>query len=201
MPSFNDPHKADLMQGVSLRGKVTKLVDKDVEQAYGLAKTIKHPWYRCQSLAKVAEFSEHIKLRAMLQESFNSAMLCHDENRRVSVACWPLEVAIRRGEKDLAAMFLRRCEQQIKSDRDIISKWCSVRVLYTIKKDTDLLASFFDTFSSATSQGHGWRVEKRIKYLLSDVDVQKDQRYINHLHQRKGDIEKWKNENERKGSG
>ncbi|MBI1424434.1 MAG: hypothetical protein GC149_13400 [Gammaproteobacteria bacterium] len=181
-----------MREGVSLRGKVDILADKDVDQAYAIAKSIKHPWYRCQALAKVAEYSSDTFSKNILQESFDSAMMCHDENRRVSVACWPLGVSLRLGKRDLTQRFLDECMRQLNMDNDPISRWCATQVLYAIKTDTAFLMHFFHTFQKATSQGHGWRVEKSIKYLLNDSDIDKDQRYIDYLHQRQAGIEKWK---------
>jgi hypothetical protein len=194
MSSFNDPSESDLMQSVKLRGQVHRLVDKDLVRAYITAKMIRHPWYRCQSLANVAEYVERGRLETILRESFDSAMLCHDENRRVSVSCWPLAVALKRGEREMAASFLAQIKSQIESDKDIISRWCATSVLHTIKTDTGMLDSFFSTFLYATSQGHGWKVERSIRSIINDADIQKDQRYIDHLLNRQAEIEQWKSE-------
>jgi hypothetical protein len=159
----SDPHRDYARQGVSLRGKVDHLVINDFNHAYEVAKSIKYPWYRCQSLAEIAEHSNETYLDAILHESFNTAMMCHHENRRVEVACWPLRVAIQRGKWSLAKAFLEECIRQLNKDSDPISKWCATSILITIKQDLDFLVAFFDAFQSATSKGHGWRVERRIK--------------------------------------
>lgn len=190
-----DPQKFDLMQSVSLRRRVQKSVEVDLDRAYKEAKTIKHPWYKCQSLSMVAQFADETKLSTLLQESFNSAMDCHDENRRVSVACWPIEVAIERGRKELAKKFLAQCALQLEKDHHPISRWCAVSVIHVIKFDSELLGLFFEDFRKATSHGHGWKVERAIENLLRDDRVKIDQRYIDYLLQRKAGIERWKSEN------
>ena len=200
MSIINDPYNRAALESSGLRQKVRRLAENDLVKAYDLAKTIKHPWYRCQALAMVAETVELLKLKTILQQSFESAMQCHDENRRVLVACWPLEVAIKREEPVLATSFLAECEKQINSDNDIISRWCCTSVVHVIKTDIALLNSFFETFSYATSKGHGWRVERSIRSLIGDPAVQKDQRYIDHLLLRQTEIEKWKKENRNQNS-
>ena len=190
-----DPQRNDCYQGVMLRSRVDKMVHVNVDDAHRLAKSIKHPWYRCQALAKVADCSSKTFIKSTLQESFDSAMKCHDQNRRVSVACWPLSIAIKNDLKGLASSFLEQCISQINQEMDPISKWCAASVLHTIKTDGDLLKSFYNTFVSATSEGHGWRVEREIVVMLSDPDVKKDKNYISYLVSRQSAIENWKNEN------
>jgi len=194
--SFNqDPMQEHIRQGVALRSRVNNMVHNDIGQAYDLAKSIKHPWYRCQALAEVAKHSSRTSIIKILKESFDSAMDCHDPNRRVSVACRPLCVAIDNGLRELCNVFLNQCIDQIRQNMDPISKWCVVSVVHTIKKDYGLLHNFYDAFASATSMGHGWRVEREIKYMLNDPDIKKDGRYISHLSARHSAIADWKKAN------
>lgn len=179
-------------EGVSLRYQVDKLVLNNISEAYRIALSIRHPWYKCQSLSKVAEYSTKTTTTKILTEAFDSAMNCHDENRRVSVACWPIRAAIKNGLHSLAANFLDECSVQLNHDIDPISKWCAADLLRAIKADPIFLDSFFDTFKHATSQGHGWRVIRDIKSLLNDTDIQKDTRYIKHLNKRLNAIITWK---------
>ncbi|AUM14730.1 hypothetical protein [Ketobacter alkanivorans] len=190
----SDPYSTETRQGVNLRRKVDQLVIADVDHAYEVAKSIVHPWYRCQSLAKVAEHTNGTLLASTIKESFASALNCHDENRRVEVARWPLSVAIRRGKEDLAEFMLMECIEQLSRDRDPISTWCAVSVLHTIKGDNKLVDIFCDAFIRATSKGHGWRVERSIKNLLSDPHAAQHPKYIEHLQRRQTEIENWKNE-------
>lgn len=190
-----DPQTKDIPQGVKLRSMVDRVVNEDIKAAYELARTIKHPWYRCQALAKVSEYSSKSFTERILQESFNSAMLCHDENRQVSVACWPLGVAIQRHLSGLAKSFLVRCIEQVNQEIDPISKWCAASVVQTVKSNPDLLKLFYHTFVSATSRGHGWRVEREIKQLLSDPEIRKDESYVSYLLNRQLEIQTWKDEN------
>lgn len=182
----------EVRQGVALRNKVYECVKNDLESAHKLATSIKHPWYRCQALAEVADKSPINKIDSILEQAFSSAMQCHDQNRRVTVACWPLRTSIKHDRNKLASLFLKQCIGQIDQEMDPLSKWCAVDVLYTIKSNSYFLNIFFDTFKGATSKGHGWRVERMINFMLSNEDIQSDPRYIEHLEYRKKEIAEWK---------
>jgi hypothetical protein len=182
----------EIMRAVRLRGEVNLKAKHDLESAYTLAKSIEHPWYRCQALAQVAEFSPPSTIHAILEESFNSAMKCHDENRRISVACRPLSVALNHDLIHLASTFLLTCTSQLDHGMDPLSKWCAVTVLHTIKNNASFLDKFYDAFVRATAQGYGWRVERDIDYLLSDPIIQNHRHYKHHLETRKNSLLTWK---------
>jgi hypothetical protein len=189
-------NQSDWMQGVALRSKVDRLVSQDIDAAYLLANSIRHPWYRSQALSAVAEKSSDSSINKILIESFQSAMMCHDTNRRVCVACWPLRVAIQRNREKLTNDFLHQCIQEIESPMDPLSKWCSTDVLFVIKKEQSLLDLFIGAFIQSTSKGYGWRIVRAIKMILVDADINKDSRYISRLEKRLNEILAWsKNKN------
>ena len=200
MNNRKDPNENEIMQGVKLRHKVDTIVKNDFSHAYELAKSIKHPWYKCQALAAVADCASKTSIKSILLESFESALNCHDQNRRVSVACWPLRVAISNNLNDLANSFLDQCISQINQEMDPISKWCAAAVVHTIKEDSNLLKNFYNTFVNATIKGHGWRVEREIKCMLSDEYIKKDKQYIAYLSERQNAILNWKNDHAQKKS-
>ncbi|QZA82275.1 hypothetical protein [Deefgea piscis] len=184
-------NQSDWAQGVALRKQVNQIVSQDIDAAYLLAKSIRHPWYRCQALSAVAEKASDFSINKILSESFQSAMMCHDSNRRVCVACRPLLVAINRNREKLMNEFLHQCMKEINSPMDPLSKWCSVDVLIVIKKKQSLLDLFIKTFIKSTSKGYGWRVIRAIKILQADDDINKDFRYISHLEKRLNEIQAW----------
>jgi hypothetical protein len=188
-----DPFSQEqIMQGVKVRGQVHIEVKRDVKHAYTLARSIKHPWYRCQALAQVADHANLNEIESILKESFSSALSCHDENRRVTVGCWTLRVALKHQLMELAKIFLGKLVYQVNQDMDPLSKWCAVTVLYTIKTHSELLEGFFPTFAKATAKGYGWQVERHIKYLLLDDDIKNNRKYDDHLSTRLDSILRWK---------
>jgi hypothetical protein len=182
----------EISKGVKLRHQVLKLVTSDIKHAYKLGKSITHPWYKCQALAYIAEHSSNHLIKQILEESFNSAMLCHDPNRRVTVACWPLKIAIENDLKQHIEDFMVKITAQINQNMDPLSKWCASDIVFTIKSNQNLLDNFFDTFSQATSIGYGWQVERMIKFMLADKEIQKNEKYIAHLQSRQKSIRQWK---------
>ena len=192
MKHSSPAENSEIAQSVRLRRQVDEQLENNYAHAYKIAKSIKHPWYKCQALSSVAEKSSKASIDSILEQAFSSAMQCHDQNRRVTVACWPLWVAIKNDRTKLISGFLKQCTIQINQEMDPLSKWCVCDVLYRIKAKPNLLNDFFETFKSATSKGHGWRIERMIKSLLGDEDIQSDSRYIKHLEGRKREIEEWK---------
>ncbi len=192
MKHSSPAENSEIAQSVRLRRQVDEQLENDYAHAYEIAKSIKHPWYKCQALSSVAEKSSKASIDSILEQAFSSAMQCHDQNRRVTVACWPLWVAIKNDRTKLISGFLKQCIIQINQEMDPLSKWCACDVLCTIKSNPNLLNAFYDTFASATTKGHGWRIERMIKFLLSDKDIQNDPRYITHLEIRQKQIAAWK---------
>jgi hypothetical protein len=65
----------------------------DTDAALKVARTIEHPWYRCQSLSNVAEYWKPLsEKRELVREAFRAARACENPNRIASVAFWPLKV-------------------------------------------------------------------------------------------------------------
>jgi hypothetical protein len=81
-------------EDVSGRDRVWDLVkDSELNVALDLARAIKHPWYRCQSLSRVAEIREPLsEKRELIREAVQAALECEEPNRIVTVASWPLKV-------------------------------------------------------------------------------------------------------------
>ena len=81
-------------EDVGGRARVHELLKaSDTNAALKVARAIKHPWYRCQSLSNVAEHCEPLsEKRKLVHEAFRSAWKCENPNRIVTVAFWPFKV-------------------------------------------------------------------------------------------------------------
>lgn len=180
------------MQSVQLRSRVAMLAKSNPPEALQIARTITHPWYRCQALCSVAGYQPKQAAEATLMEAIVSAAECHDVNRRVEVACWPLETALAIENKLVAKQAIALCKHELAKESDPISKWAAFSVTYRIRHHPELLDDFYPTFVSATKEGHGWRVERMIAILLDDADVRKNTNYINYLEARRAAIMSWK---------
>lgn len=185
------------MESVRIRAEVNQCVKKNPRAAYALANSIPHPWYRCQSLSAIAEIVPTSEKSAILLESANAAKLCHDENRRVAVACWPLSIALKTELHDISERIFLLCCKELSKISDPMSGWIATSVLLTIKRHEKLCSEFFPVFENATRRGHGWRIERTLAYLLVDEEVQKYSKYVTYLQNRQGKILQWKIENKK----
>lgn len=90
-----------------LRARVDQLVWSRWDDALTLAIEIPLPWYRVQSLARVAEAAEESRVDEVLAMALKEAAKSTDAYRRVAVLRWVIEAARRRDRKDLAETVLR----------------------------------------------------------------------------------------------
>lgn len=74
------------------RAEVSRLAATDPQAALRLAGSIVHPWYRCQSLAAVAERLHGKQQRSVLSAALAAAKEQREPNRVVTVASWPVAV-------------------------------------------------------------------------------------------------------------
>ena len=74
------------------RADVSRLAATDPQAALERARTIAHPWYRCQSLAAVAERLQGRQQRSVLSAALAAAKEQREPNRVVTVASWPIAV-------------------------------------------------------------------------------------------------------------
>lgn len=65
-------------------------------EAWHCASGIKLPWYRAQSLAKVAFHAPERNWLAVLRESWEAVWACDEPYKRVAVAAWPARAEIER---------------------------------------------------------------------------------------------------------
>ena len=87
------------MQGSAGRGNVYAALRRgERATAVSLARAIRHPWYRCQSLAIAGMEIDDPKLRlTLVDEALAAADELEEPNRVVTVASWPIEVLAAHG--------------------------------------------------------------------------------------------------------
>jgi hypothetical protein len=83
---------------VAGRREAGMLARTDAPRALAVARAIRHPWYRCQALASVAEAMSAPAARdAALAEAVEAAFQQPEPNRVACAASWPLRVMARHG--------------------------------------------------------------------------------------------------------
>jgi hypothetical protein len=84
------------VEGVNGRQRTNDLIATDRGAALRVARSIRHPWYRCQALAALAGAEPGARKRdELLDESLSAAYEQSEPNRIVVVATWPLAHLVR----------------------------------------------------------------------------------------------------------
>ncbi|NEO86855.1 MAG: hypothetical protein F6J87_21740 [Spirulina sp. SIO3F2] len=182
------------------RSQVDQIAPDNWQQAYKLAQAIAHPWYRCQSLTTVSEYvlaPKHKKFNTnrqqILRQAVQAAFECHDENRRVVVAMWPMAALIRNNFRDMAMALIHRCIAELRQDPHPISRWyAAVSMVYCIKQSGYLLQPFIPAFIELTQQGHGWKMERDLHWMIADSGIQAQSELYDYCVARLQKIQDWK---------
>lgn len=84
------------LRGALARGEVALLASRSTKDALALARTIEHPWYRCQAISSIVERNRSLGgAVALLNEALNAAYSQDEPNRVASVAFWPLALLVK----------------------------------------------------------------------------------------------------------
>jgi hypothetical protein len=93
MNHYKPPENYERLSGVGVsdRSEVARLAKGSPSQALVIARSIQHPWYRCQALAYIVEANpSHANAEVILDEALMAAYSQPEPNRVASVAMWPL---------------------------------------------------------------------------------------------------------------
>jgi hypothetical protein len=159
-------------QGGAGRGAVYAALRRgDITGAIATARAIRHPWYRCQSLAMAAMDLSDTKLRLVLvDEAFAAADVLDEPNRVVTVASWPIEVLAAHGP----VLRLRREVDRlvgVASTEPHSLRRADALAMLLVRAWQDqiarqrVLAAFLATCHSA----HGWRRDRLLLHLVPEL--------------------------------
>ena len=149
---------------VNGRARVVAIAQTEPAEALALARNIRHPWYRCQSLATVAE---HLRKRQeaieLVEEAFNTAQLQTDTNRIVTVSAWPLRV-IASMDLTLAAEHITTLVHLANTEPHTLRRADALYMLARAVEDkTALLELIVPSLRQALLTGNGWRIDRLIR--------------------------------------
>ena len=159
----------DKIDGGSVKGraKVSKLCSLgEFDEALDLARGIKHPWYRCQSLSSVAGIETiQEKRNDLIVEAFQAALKQESANRIVTVSAWPLEVLCQNGEHALAKIEIKRLIEIIQQEPHPTRRADAVFTLIqkTHAYSVDLTKVLLKPFKGACSEGKGWKIDRDLR--------------------------------------
>jgi hypothetical protein len=141
----------------------------DSKSALDVARAIKHPWYRCQSLSSVAKHWEPLsEKRELVDEAFQSALECPDPNRIVSVSFWPFQVlAESRLDEDIRE-WLEPLLEILSHEPNPVRRIDALAPLVALFRDgpTDCFYLVLDHFEEDCRVCKGWKGDYNLIFVV-----------------------------------
>lgn len=155
-------------RGSLARGDVQRLAEHDPGQALQVARSIEHPWYRCQAIASIVEMNPTDQAAdSLLDEAFAAAYSQGEPNRIACVALWPLRLLVHR-EPGKAAAHTRELLQIISREPHGLRKLDGLHaILVAVAPSKDLRDLVLEPFEIAAEASRGWRTER----IIDDIAV------------------------------
>lgn len=145
------------------RARVSMLATENAQDALTAARAIKHPWYRCQSLATVAENLDKGRRIDILREALLVAREQQEVNRVVSVSAWPMRV-LAPAAPEFAAEQIASLVALANTEPHTLRR---ADALYTLARSvyehSVLLRPIVPSLVTALLGGHGWRIDRIIR--------------------------------------
>jgi len=159
-------------QDVQGRAQVDALALAEPKEALKVARKICHPWYRCQSLTKVAEhWGSKSQRMAILIEALESAQLQPEINRIVTVSAWPLRLMASLEIDTTAAYLVQLVGQANEEPHGLRRADALFAVASRLENYPTLQALVAPSLTAALLQRHGGRVDRLIRFT---VEILKD---------------------------
>ncbi|MBS0416305.1 MAG: hypothetical protein JSR66_01240 [Proteobacteria bacterium] len=163
------PITRDDVRGRALAGKLSS---SNPQEALKVARSIQHPWYRCQALSRVAEhWGTKAQKLDLLEEALASAQMQEDINRVITVSAWPLRVMVGIAP-DAVALHLDRLVELGKGEDHTLRRADGLyAVAWAVRGSPELLAVVIPSLLEALMAGCGWRIDRLIRSTVDLVDV------------------------------
>jgi hypothetical protein len=142
----------------------------DPRAALKLARAIRHPWYRCQSLAKVAEHWGTKRQRLeLLEEALEAAQQQDEINRKVTVSAWPMKLMVSVAPEN-AKTHLQQLVDQADGEEHSLRRADALYALAKAVQSSELLLEIvMPSLSRALQTGRGWRIDRLIRFTIDIV--------------------------------
>ena len=160
-----------------LRNRVWELGPSDWKKALEIARSIQDPWYRCQSLAYVAENCPDPKQQiAIVQQAFKAGEAATGPNRIVTVSSWPLHILNGLHRESEVRSRLERFLQIIATEPHPVRRMHGLAfLLHAVHPRRALFLKVLEPFKEACRNCHSWRVGQaipQVAYLAEQIDSQ-----------------------------
>ncbi len=154
------------------RSRVDQLSLSDPREALKVARAIRHPWYRCQSLSKVAEhWGTQVQKLELLEEALADAQMQEEINRVVTVSAWPLRVMVGIAREAVVPHLHRLVDLSSAEGHTLRRADGLYEVGSAVRDDPALLAVVVPSLVQALVGGRGWRIDRLIRSTVEMVKV------------------------------
>jgi hypothetical protein len=154
-------------EDVAKRGEVHDLAPSNPDGALKIARTIPHPWYRCQALSCVAEHTGTIpKKLKLLNEAFEAAQLQAEINRQVTASSWPLKVLAQSDSIGATERLLSLVAQADREGHPLRRADALYALAGAVAKQPGLLNIVEPSLVRALLEGRGWRIDRLIRNAI-----------------------------------
>ena len=165
MSAWSERQIAD---GVKGRADVDRTVSEDWQHARSLARRIQHPWYRCQSLATVAERAQLKSERTgLLAEAISAAYEQDEPNRIVTAASWPLRALVHVGEAESRQVVERLLRTIVEEPHGLRRLDGLAALLLAVLPSNALRLEVLERFMLTAAESSGWRTERSVAFVAS----------------------------------
>lgn len=146
------------------RANAHKLAQTNPREALKVARSIRHPWYRCQALSSVAEvWGTKAQKIDVLEEALAVAKEQTEINRIVTVSAWPLAVMVGVAPDAVAAHLQRLVKLADTEPHTLRRADALAELAYAVRNEPVLLALVSPSWVNALLHGRGWRIDRLIQ--------------------------------------
>jgi hypothetical protein len=152
------------------RSRVEKLAPENLTEAINVARSIRHPWYRCQSLTKTAEHSQTLNQKLqLLHEAFDVAQLQEDINRAVTVSAGPLRVLALLAPQEAQTRIVALVGQVNHEPHTLRRADALFALASAVQNDKTLIELIIPSLFETLINGRGWRIDRLIRNIVPMV--------------------------------
>lgn len=180
-------------EDVKGRSRVGEIAHADPSAALKVARSIKHPWYRCQSLATVSEHLAGSQKLQVLLEALTVAREQSEINRIVTVSAWPIR-HLASIDPELTAQHVKALVALCNKESHNLRRADALQALaWSVAEQQALLKLVVPSLVRALRGGWGWRIDRAIRNSIEyvyAVEPESAAELIKH-HAENGKKRKW----------
>lgn len=151
---------------VAGRREAEVLARTDASRALRIARAIRHPWYRCQALASIAEAMAASAGRDdVLSEAVDAAFEQDEPNRVACAASWPLRAMVRSAHAQTRRVVERLLDAIAREPHGLRRLDGLAAIIGPLLAVPELRAKAWRPFVQAAEASRGWRTERIVAWM------------------------------------